>query len=88
MKEGKTVLQLLNVTHWPTTFSPGERILTSFNLANNGTIAARNVKVFFYLNGKQKNKVEVTLPAGNIADIQIPWIAEKGKNHVRIRIKE
>lgn len=88
MKEGKTVLQLQNVTHWPTTFSPGDRILTSFNLANNGTIAARNVKVFFYLNGKQKNKVEVTLPAGNIADIQIPWIAEKGKNHVRIRIKE
>ncbi len=88
MKEGKTILQLQNVTHWPTTFSPGERILTSFNLANNGTIAARNVKVFFYLNGKQKNKVEVTLPAGNIADFQIPWIAEKGKNHVRIRIKE
>ena len=88
MKEGKTLLQLQNVTHWPTTFSPGERILTSFNLSNTGTIAARNVKVFFYLNGKQKNKVEVTLPAGNIADIQIPWIAEKGKNHVRIRIKE
>jgi len=46
------------------------------------------VKIFFYLNGKQKNKVEVTLPAGNFADIQIPWIAEKGKNQVRIRVKE
>jgi PKD repeat protein len=88
MKEGKTLLQLQNVSHWPTTFNPGERILTSFNLSNSGSIAARNVKVFFYLNGKQKNKVEVTLPAGNIADIQIPWIAVKGKNHVRIRIKE
>jgi hypothetical protein len=88
MKEGKILLQLENVSHWPTTFNPGERIVTSFNLSNNGTISARNVKVFFYLNGKQKNKVEVTLLPGNIADIQIPWIAEKGKNHVRIRVKE
>jgi hypothetical protein len=76
------------VSHWPTTFNPGERIVTSFNLSNNGTISARKVKIFFYLNGKQKNKVEVTLPVGNIADIQIPWIAEKGKNLVRIRVKE
>jgi uncharacterized membrane protein len=88
MKEGKTLLHLKNVTHWPTTFNPGERIVTSFHLSNDGTIAARNVKIFFYLNGKQKNKVEVTLPAGNIADIQIPWVAEKGKNQVRIRVKE
>ncbi len=88
MKEGKTLLHLQNVSHWPTTFNPGEKVITSFNLTNNGTIAARNVKVFFYLNGKQKNKVEVTLAAGNIADIQIPWIAEKGKNQVRIRVKE
>jgi hypothetical protein len=88
MKEGKTLLQLQNVSHWPTTFNPGEKIVTSFSLSNDGTIAARNVKIFFYLNGKQKNKVEVTLPAGNFADIQIPWIAEKGKNQVRIRVKE
>ncbi len=88
MKEGKILLQLQNVSHWPTTFNPGEKVITSFNLTNNGTIAARNVKVFFYLNGKQKNKVEITLLARNIADIQIPWIAEKGKNQVRIRVKE
>jgi hypothetical protein len=88
MKEGKKLLQLQNVSHWPTTFNPGEKIVTSFSLSNDGTIAARNVKIFFYLNGKQKNKVEVTLPAGNFADIQIPWIAEKGKNQVRIRVKE
>jgi len=51
-------------------------------------VTARNVKVFFYLNGKQKNTVVVTIPAGNVADIQMPWIAEKGKNQVRIRLKE
>jgi hypothetical protein len=88
MKEGKTLLQIHNVSHWPTTFNPGEKVITSFNLSNNGSVSARNTKVFFYVNGKQKNKVEVILPAGNIADIQIPWIAEKGKNQVRIRVKE
>jgi hypothetical protein len=46
------------------------------------------VKAFFYLNGKQKNIVEATIPARSIADLQIPWIAVKGKNKVRIRIKE
>ena len=88
MKEGKTLLQLQNISHWPTTFNPGEKVITSFNLSNSGTVTARNVKVFFYLNGKQKNMIEVTIPAGNIADIQIPWIAEKGKNQLRIRVKE
>jgi hypothetical protein len=88
IKEGKTLLQLQNVTHWPPEFKPGERIVTSFSISNNGTITARNVKVFFYLNGKQKNMVEVTIPQEGIADIQIPWIAEKGKNQIRIKLKE
>lgn len=87
-KEGKTLLHLRNVSHWPTIFNPGERVITSCSLSNNGTISARNIKVFFYLNGKQKNKLEVTIPPQNIADIQIPWIAVKGKNQVRIRVKE
>lgn len=88
IKEGKTLLQIHNVSHWPTAFSPGEKVITSFSISNIGTITARNTKVFFYLNGKQKTMVKVTIPAGNIADIQMPWIAEKGKNKVRIRIKE
>jgi hypothetical protein len=88
MKEGKTLLHLSNISHWPTIFNPGERVVTACSVSNNGTITARSVKVFFYLNGKQKNKLEVTIPPGNIADIQIPWIAEKGKNHVRIRVRE
>ena len=88
IKEGKTLLQIHNVSHWPTVFSPGEKVITSFSISNIGTITARNMKVFFYLNGKQKTMIKVTIPAGNIADIQIPWIAEKGKNKVRIRVKE
>jgi hypothetical protein len=88
IKEGKTLLQIHSVSHGPTEFHPGEKVITSFSVSNTGTITARNVKVFFYLNGKQKNMVEVTIPPGNIADIQMPWIAEKGKNKVRIRIKE
>jgi len=88
IKEGKTLLKLDNVSHWPTVFNPGEKVTTSCSISNNGTVSARNVKVFFYLNGKQKNMVEVTIPAGSIADLQIPWMAVKGKNQVRIRLKE
>ncbi len=88
IKEGKTLLKLDNVSHWPTAFNPGEKVTTSCSISNNGTISARNVKVFFYINGKQKNIVDVTIPAGSIADLQIPWMAIKGKNQVRIRLKE
>jgi hypothetical protein len=88
MKEGKTLLKLENVSHWPTVFNPGERITTSYSISNNGTVSANNLKVFFYLNGKQKNMVEVTIPTGSIADLEIPWIAVKGKNKIRIRLKE
>jgi len=88
IKEGRTLLKLDNVSHWPTVFNPGEKVTTSCSISNNGTVSARNVKVFFYLNGKQKNMIEVTIPTGSIADLQIPWIAVKGKNQVRIRLKE
>jgi len=88
IKEGKTVLQIGNVTHWPSEFAPGDRVVTSFSVSNKGTIVARDVTVFFYLNGKQKNKITATIPAGAVADVQMPWIAVKGKNKVRIRLKE
>jgi hypothetical protein len=88
IKEGKTLLKLDNVSHWPTVFNPGEKVTTFCSVSNNGSVSARDVKVFFYLNGKQKNIIDATIPAGNIADIQIPWMAVKGKNKVRIRVKE
>ncbi|MBN1280347.1 MAG: hypothetical protein JXA00_01720 [Candidatus Thermoplasmatota archaeon] len=88
LKEGTTLLQLGDVTHSPSEFSPGERIISSFSVSNKGSVSARNVTVFFYLNGKQHHKLTVTIPAGSIADIQVPWIAVKGKNKVRIRLKE
>jgi len=88
LKEGKTLLQLSDVSHWPREFTPGEKVTTSFSILNNGTLTARNVNAFFYLNGKQKHKIVVTIPAGSAADIQVPWIAIKGKNKVRIRLKE
>lgn len=88
IKEGKTILQIGNVTHWPSEFNPGDRVVTSFSISNKGTITARNTIVFFYLNGKQKNKIAATIPAGAVADVQMPWISMKGKNKVRIRLKE
>jgi len=88
IKEGKTLLQLGNTTHCPSEFNPGDRVVTSFSISNKGTIVARNVTAFLYINGKQKNKVATTIPAGAVADVQMPWIAMKGKNKVRIRLKE
>ena len=56
IKEGKTLLNLDKVSHWPTVFNPGEKVITFCSISNNGTVSARNVNVFFYLNGKQKNR--------------------------------
>jgi len=88
IKEGKTLLQIGNVTHWPAEFNPGGRVVTSFSISNKGTISARDITIFLYINGKQKNKINATIPAGGVADVQMPWIAVKGKNKVRIRLKE
>jgi len=89
IKEGKTLLQIGNVAHWPIEFNPGDRIVTSFSISNKGTISARGITIFLYINGKQKNKINATIPAGGVADVQMPWIAvKKGKNKVRIRLKE
>jgi hypothetical protein len=86
--EGNTILQIGNVSHQPAEFNPGDRVITSCSVSNKGIVSARNVNVFLYVNGKQKNSVEVTIPAGSVADIQMPWIAVKGKNQVRLRLKE
>ena len=88
IKEGKTLLKIANVFTWPKEFNDGDRVITSFRLENNGSISARNVKVILFINGKQKNKVEVTIPSGGFADIKMPWIAVKGKNKLLIKAVE
>jgi bacillopeptidase F (M6 metalloprotease family) len=88
IRDGKSLLQITDVTNTPAEFNAGDRVNTFFKVWNKGTISARNIKVFLYINGKQKNNVEVTIPAGGVADIEIPWIAVKGKNQLRIRLKE
>ena len=86
IKEGKPILQIQDVFTWPENFQPGERITTSFKVSNKGTISAKNVKIALYINNKQKSKVEVTIPSNGYADIKMPWIAQKGKNKLRIKI--
>jgi len=40
------------------------------------------------VNGKEKNKIEgINIPRGGYAEIEIPWIAVKGKNDVDIVVK-
>jgi len=88
VKEGKTILRIKDAFSWPKEFKKGDRIITSFKLENKGSISARNVKVVLFINGKQKNKVEVTIPSGGYADVKIPWIALKGKNELQLKAIE
>ncbi|MCK5261529.1 MAG: hypothetical protein KAJ44_05070, partial [Thermoplasmatales archaeon] len=88
VKDGKTLLKITNVFTWPKEFKKDDRIITSFKLENKGNITARNVNAVLYLNNKEKNKVEVTIPSGGYADIRMPWIAIKGKNKLHIKAIE
>ncbi|MCK4333070.1 MAG: hypothetical protein KAV40_05765 [Thermoplasmatales archaeon] len=85
LKDGKTLLKITDVFTWPKEFKKGDRIITSFKLENKGNITARNVNAVLYINAKEKNKVEVTIPSGGYADIRMPWIAIKGKNKLHIK---
>ena len=85
IKNGKVDVKMSGVFHWPRVFKKGERVETSFKLFNRGNVSAENVSIILYVNGEEKNKVEnITIPRGGHADINIPWIAEKGKNEVYI----
>ncbi|MEM4258684.1 MAG: hypothetical protein QXL17_05975 [Candidatus Thermoplasmatota archaeon] len=86
--DGSPCLQITDVHHLPSEFTAGEQILTLFKLVNKGSVTAHNVQVLLYINGKQKNKIVVTIPSKSYADISLPWIAGKGKNKIRIKIIE
>ena len=88
IKDSKPEVKILGVTQWPSVFRKGDRITTSFRINNTGMVSADNFTVFIYINGKEKNKVEdITIPCGGYAEIEIPWIAVKGKNEVNIVVK-
>ena len=88
IKDQKLDLKISGVVHWPRHFKEGDRVETSFKLTNRGNVAAENVTVILYINGEEKNRVEnIALPRGGFADIEIPWIAGKGKNEVNIVVK-
>ena len=81
----KPKLKVIGVIHWPKVFKKGDRVVTSFRLENKAKVAANKVSVILYVNGEEKNKVEdITIPSGGYADIEMPWIAVKGKNEVNI----
>ena len=84
----ETKIDISGVFHWPKTFIKGDRVETSFRLVNRGNVSAKNLKLFFYVNGKEKNKIEnISIPSSGYADIEIPWIAVKGKNEIYIVVK-
>ncbi|MBS3749285.1 MAG: hypothetical protein KGY65_05695 [Candidatus Thermoplasmatota archaeon] len=87
LTNGSTSLSIKDVFHWPKSFSKDEKVSTSFRLKNKGSVQARHIAVKLFINNKEKNKVEeLIIPAGGHADITLPWIAEKGKNDLRILI--
>ena len=86
--EGKPEITMKGIFHWPRLFKKGDRIETSFRLRNKGNVSANNINVILFINGKEKNKVEdITIPCGGYAEIEIPWIAVKGKNKIDIVVK-
>jgi hypothetical protein len=63
--------------------------VTSFKLRNATNIASKKVKVILYVNHQEKNIVEdFVIPADGYAEIDIPWIAVKGKNEINIVVTE
>jgi hypothetical protein len=88
LKPSKPELKITGVLHWPKVFNKGGKVTTSFILRNTGDVAAHNVSIVLLVNGKEKNKVQdITIPRGGYAEIEIPWVAVKGKNEVNIVVK-
>ena len=88
LRDIKPKLEVMGVSSWPKIFNKGDLVKTSFRVENKGKVSVNNVSVILYLNGKEKNKVEdITIPRGGYADIEMPWIAEKGKNEINIVVK-
>jgi len=87
LTDGTISLSINDVFHWPKSFSKGEKVSTSLRLQNNGNLQAKGISIKLFVNNEEKNKLqELIIPAGGYADITLPWIAEKGKNDLRILV--
>lgn len=88
IKHAEPELKISGVFHWPTVFKKGDKVITSFRVHNDGKASASNVSITLFVNGEEKNKAEnITIPRGGYAEIEMPWIAVKGKNEVNIVVK-
>lgn len=88
IKHAEPELRVSGVFHWPKVFKKGDKVITSFRVHNDGKASASNVSITLFVNGEEKNKVEnITIPRGGYAEIEMPWIAVKGKNEVNIVVK-
>ncbi|UCH72068.1 MAG: hypothetical protein JSW62_00525 [Thermoplasmatales archaeon] len=88
LKDAKPDVRIMGVLHRPLIFKKGDIVKTSFKLRNEGNASTGNITVILYVNGEEKNKVEdIIIPRGGYADIEMPWVASKGKNNVEIIVK-
>jgi hypothetical protein len=85
IKNGSIDIRLSGIIHWPKIFKKDDRVETSFKVWNHGNVSTGKIRILFLVNGNEKNKIEdVIIPRGGYADIEIPWIADPGKNEVYI----
>ncbi|OGS41122.1 MAG: hypothetical protein A3K77_00290 [Euryarchaeota archaeon RBG_13_31_8] len=85
IKNGIKDVKVSGVVHLPKIFKKDDKVETSFKVWNNGNVSTGKISILFFVNGKEKNKIEdVIIPRGGYADIEIPWIADSGKNEVYI----
>jgi|GEM_PF-987547 len=85
IKNGIKDVKVSGVVHLPKIFKKDDKVKTSFKVWNNGNVSTGKISILFFVNGKEKNKIEdVIIPRGGYADIEIPWIADSGKNEVYI----
>ncbi|MEM0493384.1 MAG: hypothetical protein QXS02_05485, partial [Candidatus Thermoplasmatota archaeon] len=85
----KPNLKIKNVINTPSEFKPKDRVVTSFIIQNNDPTAAKDIKAILYINNKEKNRVtNINIPGYGYAEISIPWIAERGKNDLRITLNK
>ena len=89
IKNAASKLEIEKVTHKPKRFKKGDIVKTSFKIKNVGNAAADNIDIQLFVNGQLKNKIEkTTIPSQGYANVEMPWIAVKGKNNIDIRVIE
>ena len=84
---GKPVIRMSRVTHEPTDPTPGERVMTTAVVENDGDATAR-LRVVLQLDGRDIEEEIVEVPPERARAVLFPWRAGSGSNKVRVQVYE